>query len=105
MIDKPSEKEEQYFKELEIKKRKKLEEEALARGGETEAQRLKELHWMRCPKCGQELKEIIHEEVAMDKCESCEGVWLDKGELELVINLEAEKRATFFSTIKKIFGT
>lgn len=104
MIDKPSEKEDQYFKEQEIKKLKKLEGEAQARKQETEAQRQKELHWMRCPKCGQELKEIIHEELALDKCESCEGIWLDKGELDLLINLEADKRATFFSTVRKIFG-
>ncbi len=103
MIDKPSEKEEGYFKEQEIKKLKKLEQETDARKKEDEAQRLKELHWMCCPKCGQQLKEIIHEEVALDKCESCEGIWLDKGELELLINLEADKRATFFSTMRKIF--
>jgi hypothetical protein len=103
MIDKPSEKEEQWIKEQEIKRRKKLDEEAEIRGKEEEAAGLKELHWMRCPKCGQQLEAFQHHNIALDKCSGCEGVWLDKGELESLVNLEVEERSTFFHTIKSIF--
>lgn len=47
-----------------------------------ERARLKELHWMSCPKCGMQLDEITFRDVKVDKCFSCGGVYLDDGELE-----------------------
>ena len=47
-----------------------------------ERERLRELHWMRCPKCGAELQEIVFRSVKVDKCFACGGVYLDDGELE-----------------------
>ena len=38
---------------------------------------------MKCPRCdGGTLKEIYIEEVPIDTCDQCAGVWLDSGELE-----------------------
>ena len=40
---------------------------------------------MKCPKCGQELEPFSPKdakELIVDRCPSCEGFWLDKGELE-----------------------
>ena len=38
---------------------------------------------MKCPRCdGGTLKEILIEEVPIDTCDKCAGVWLDSGELE-----------------------
>jgi hypothetical protein len=38
---------------------------------------------MKCPRCdGGILKEIFIEEVPIDTCDQCAGVWLDSGELE-----------------------
>ena len=37
---------------------------------------------MRCPKCGSELAEVQFRAVKVDKCFSCNGVFLDDGELE-----------------------
>jgi hypothetical protein len=36
----------------------------------------------RCPKCGLLLEEMVFGNVRIDKCFGCEGIWLDKGELE-----------------------
>ncbi|HRI10551.1 MAG TPA: zf-TFIIB domain-containing protein [Nannocystaceae bacterium] len=47
-----------------------------------ERDRLKLLHWMRCPKCGAELSEVQFRSVKVDKCFNCGGVYLDDGELE-----------------------
>jgi len=33
-----------------------------------------------CPKCRVALEEISYRNVTIDKCNNCEGVWLDKGE-------------------------
>lgn len=37
---------------------------------------------MRCPKCGEPLREIPFNQVTIDECHGCGGIWLDKGELE-----------------------
>lgn len=37
---------------------------------------------MMCPRCDGSLKESKFEEVMIDTCDNCGGVWLDSGELE-----------------------
>jgi len=37
---------------------------------------------MKCPRCDGTLKEIFIEEVPIDTCDTCAGVWLDSGEME-----------------------
>ncbi|HEV2835520.1 MAG TPA: zf-TFIIB domain-containing protein [Pyrinomonadaceae bacterium] len=37
---------------------------------------------MKCPRCDGSLKEVQLEEVMIDRCDNCGGVWLDSGELE-----------------------
>ncbi len=92
-----SEKEEEYFARLEIERKKKLEIERQKIIAEEEKKRLKELHFMHCPKCGMDLKEIEYNKIKVDKCFNCEGIWLDNGELESLINLEKK-------SIDKILG-
>jgi uncharacterized protein len=43
---------------------------------------------MQCPRCDGSLKESKFEEVSIDTCEKCGGVWLDSGELEQVTRKE-----------------
>lgn len=47
-----------------------------------EREHQRRLHWMHCPKCGSELAEVQFRAVKVDKCFSCNGVFLDDGELE-----------------------
>ena len=98
---KPTEKEEEYFARLEFEKRKKLEAEKQAQIMEEEKRKLKELHYMRCPKCGMQLIEIDYKRIAVDKCSSCEGVWLDAGELEAVSEMGKGALDKLFSVFKK----
>ena len=58
MVGKSSEREEEYFARMEFERKKKTEEEKQKKMAEREKKRLKELHSMRCPKCGMELIEI-----------------------------------------------
>ena len=39
-----------------------------------------------CPKCSGKLEPYTFEGVALDRCHECGGIWLDKGELEGVLN-------------------
>ncbi len=82
---KPSESEEEYFKRLEMEKLRRLREQAAREMAETERSRLKELHWMRCPKCGMDLAEVDFREVKVDACFACGGMFLDRGEIDKIL--------------------
>lgn len=97
MPEKASKKEEEYFARMDYERKKKFEEERHRKLAEEEKKRLKDLHYMRCPKCGMELIEIDYKGIKVDKCSECEGIWLDAGELEAVSMLEK-------SGLDKLFG-
>jgi hypothetical protein len=101
MTVKPSEKEEEYFRRVEHERRKKAEAEKHIKLAEQEKKRLRDLHHMRCPKCGMELIEIDHKGVKVDKCIACEGIWLDAGEMEAVARLEKTALDKLFGVFKK----
>jgi len=60
--------------------RDKRERERAEHEAVEERQRLKQLHFMKCPKCGHDLAEREVEGVTVDQCSFCEGVFLDAGE-------------------------
>lgn len=97
MPRKPSESEEEYFARIEYEKRKQAEREKQEKMAAAEKERLRNLHRMKCPKCGMDLIEIDYRSIKVDKCSGCEGVWLDPGELEAVAELET-------SLLGRIFG-
>lgn len=101
MTYKPSEREEEYFKRLEFENKKKVEEERQKVMAEKEKAQLRELHFMHCPKCGMNLIEIDYKGVKVDKCSSCEGIWLDAGELEMVSEKEKGFMDNFFKVFKR----
>lgn len=101
MADKPSEKEEEYFAKLEFEKKRKLEQKKHLELAAEEKRRLKELHFMRCPKCGMELVEVNYKGIAVDKCSECEGVWLDAGEFESASRLEKSSLNKLFDVFRK----
>ena len=82
--EKPSRNEHEYFvkrdAELMIERRARLDEE----------RRMKERtsHYNKCPRCGVDLSEHDHKGVKIDQCDSCGGMWLDKGELEIVEEID-----------------
>jgi hypothetical protein len=84
MTVKPSLNEEEYFAREELERRRRLAEERQKAALIEERERNRRLHFMRCPKCGAQLEEIVYEGIRLDKCPTCEGVWLDNGELELL---------------------
>jgi len=69
---------------LEDVKKAREKREAERRAKETEEQRaqLKKLHWMKCPKCGHDMKTERLEGIEIDRCTFCEGFYLDQGEIE-----------------------
>ncbi len=78
MDEKPSRNEDEYFgkKNLEIIHEMRVKLDAERKTAERKA------HERRCPRCGADLKEQHAEQVKIDECPDCGGLWLDKGELE-----------------------
>ena len=83
-IDKPSKAEDEYFARQELERRKKWAQEQSAKMATEEKEKLKEAHWMKCPKCGRDLKEIDLHGVKVDQCANCGGIFLDAGEIEQI---------------------
>jgi uncharacterized protein with PIN domain len=96
-----NENEEEYFIRLEFERAKKVEEELKKKMLEDERNSLKELHYMRCPKCGMQLVEIDYKGIKIDKCTECNGVWLDHGELEAIVNLDKSVISKLLSGFKE----
>lgn len=100
MTKKPSESEDEYFARLEIEKRKEWEKERSASMAEEEKTRLRELHYMKCPKCGMDLHTIDYRGLKLDRCVSCSGTWFDAGELDELLKQDE----SFFNRMKTFFG-
>ena len=47
---------------------------------------------MNCPVCNVELKMTERQGVEIDYCPNCRGVWLDRGELDKIIDRSAPER-------------
>jgi DNA repair exonuclease SbcCD ATPase subunit len=76
--------EEEYFhrknKEAIEKLREKMKVAEAAKAAGTSS--------MACPRCDGTLKESKFEDVLIDTCEKCGGVWLDAGELQQLTKRE-----------------
>jgi len=92
---KPSRNEDEYFAKLNaelIKARRASLDAARAQGD-------RKAHYMKCPKCGGDLKEMEHHHVKVDQCVDCAGVWLDVGEIELLEHAHESGVTRFFSSM------
>jgi ribosomal protein L37AE/L43A len=54
---------------------------------------------MKCPKCDGNMMETNFENVKIDVCENCSGVWLDAGELAQIV--DKDKNEGWFG---RVFG-
>lgn len=70
--------EEEYFR----KKEKELVEKLRAKRAEQEQRNKAEASAVQCPKCEGPLVSLTFEDVRLDRCVKCKGVWLDAVELE-----------------------
>jgi rubrerythrin len=78
--------EDRYFAQRDRELIEKLKKEKAA----TDEEALRQQSLMRCPKCGTQLATIQHHNVTVEECPSCQGLWLDRGELEILAQREKE---------------
>jgi uncharacterized protein len=78
--------EEDYFRRKDRESLDKLraarQEEARARG--------EDVPTMNCPRCEGRLHERAYNDVHIDQCDRCQGIWLDAGEFEHLVRQESE---------------
>jgi acetyl-CoA carboxylase beta subunit len=98
---KPTETEEEYFARKEYEKLKKSQEKAQHKMAADQRKEEKELHYMKCPKCGMNLVEIDYKKIKIDKCSECEGIWLDAGELEMISKMDKGGLDKLFSVFSR----
>lgn len=100
-----SEKEEEYFLRQEMERLKAIREEHARRIAAEEREKLRELHFMRCAKCGQKMETTTLTEVEVEVCPECGGIYLDAGELDKL--MEESRRKPFANALamaRRIFG-
>jgi hypothetical protein len=97
MEDKPSKSEDEYF----VKQDAELIKAQRARLDDDRSKAERASHYMRCPKCGGQLEEVEFHHVKIDRCTDCSGVWLDKGELEMLEHVDQSRIRGF---VRNMFG-
>jgi uncharacterized protein len=80
----PSTPEDEYFVRENAERMRRLTLEAKRAMAADEQKRLRDLHYMHCPKCGMEMKEVHYGKLDVDACFACGGVFLDKGEIDII---------------------
>lgn len=82
--------------------REKRESERAREEQEEDRKRLRDLHYMKCPKCGHDMLEEELEGVRLDRCTYCEGIFLDAGELDQLFAKRDDERKGFFRRLVRI---
>ncbi|RZA16142.1 MAG: hypothetical protein EOP10_25120 [Proteobacteria bacterium] len=72
-----------------------------ARDEEKLEQENQQLHWMKCPKCGHDLKQTQVSSMVVERCTSCEGVFFDKDEWTQLFG-EPESHESFIDTLHSL---
>jgi uncharacterized protein len=77
--------EDEYFVREDAEKKRKLALQVQKETAAAELARLKALHHMRCPKCGLLMQEVKFRHIDVDVCFACNGIFLDQGELQHIV--------------------
>ena len=64
-------------------------------------ERLRQAHWMRCPKCGNEMKVEQLESIEIERCSVCGGMFFEHNELQTLLMRKQESRFKFY---RNMFG-
>lgn len=52
---------------------------------------------LMCPNCEDGMKQVNRENVQIDMCPSCHGVWLDRGELQKLLDMNRQDNAAAYA--------
>jgi Zn-finger nucleic acid-binding protein len=57
---------------------------------------------MKCPKCGYDLVTGTFEDIEIDQCTNCHGIWFDQGEAESLVR--RDERGPVGSVLRHLLG-
>ena len=97
--EQPSRNEDEYF----VRKDAELIKEMRAKLDKDRTEQERKAHYMKCPKCGADLKEEPHGQVKVDICPECGGMWLDAGEMALLRQVEKSGGQSLFKGLLDFF--
>lgn len=109
MTDVDRRREDEWFRQNELQLLEAARHARLKRQAEREMEekaeereRTKALHFMKCPKCGHDLRAEPLDGIEIDRCTFCEGFFLDAGEVEqLFLKRKAPEQQGF---IRRLLG-
>jgi Zn-finger nucleic acid-binding protein len=81
---KPSSGEDEFFAKEDALKKRKLALQLAKELASDERKRLRDLHFMHCPKCGMKMEQVRFRNLDVEVCFSCNGIFLDKGEIDII---------------------
>ncbi len=50
-----------------------------------------QIHSLQCPKCQHGMEEVTHQEVTIDRCTNCQGLWFDDDEAHQLKSIEGSE--------------
>lgn len=87
MPDKPSRNEDEYFARHEAHRLKHLKH-AANREAEMAERRS---HFMKCPRCGADLRVEHYASIEVERCPECHGIWFDAHEAGKLVEINASR--------------
>jgi hypothetical protein len=88
----------QLLEAAKVARLKRQQEREAAEKAE-ERQKLRDQHYMKCPKCGHDMKAEDTLGIEVDRCTFCEGLYLDAGELEELFSKRYEDRKAIWRRV------
>jgi uncharacterized protein with PIN domain len=97
--DQPSRNEDEFF----AKQDAELIKQMRAKLDRERVEQERKAHYMKCPKCGADLREEEHGHVKVDICPECKGMFLDAGEMELLAQVQKSGGKNVFQGLLDFF--
>ena len=98
--EKPSRNEDEYFAKQDAERIKEMRARLDAERAQTE----RKSRLGRCPKCGENLVEKEFHHVKIDLCPDCGGMWLDKGEWDMIKYVDRNAVSRFVGSMFGLKG-
>jgi uncharacterized protein len=95
MSNGPHRNEDEYF----VKYDAELIKQQRARLDEERRTAERKSHYNKCPRCGADLKEREFHHMKIDECPECHGVWLDKGEMDMLTHVDRSSVSRFIGDL------
>ena len=93
--------EDEYFHKQDQEAKAKLKAKLDAQQAEADKAARKELHYLKCGKCGSDMATTVFRGLEIEVCGACGAVLLDPGELE---TLAGEDHTGLFTSFFSMFG-